>query len=283
MAKAPEQAPGWERRAFFSVVALVAILLGVAFASSVLRSRALLVQDVEVEGIDALPREEVLEIAGLDRPRSALEVDADVMEEMLRQHTWIEGVRVWRPSRSGIHIRIQEAVPRAVIAAPNLMLVNAEGRVIDRVDTIPPHLPLLTGAVRAEAPEGNAGDLADASARIVIAEEGEDLPEMFVDGAVVGLAVSVLDAWRETRRGATDAIVEMSWSPASGLRVWLASGIEVKLGDNQLAERMLRVEALLAEPRPEGRVLVRVDARGDRALTLRYAQDAPPDAPMEMP
>lgn len=244
------------------------VLVGIAIASSVIRSRSLLLRDVEVLGTTHLPREEVLEFTGLDRPRSSLEVDASVLEEVLRQHTWVEGVQVDRPSRDGLHIRIQEAVPRAVITAPELMLVTAEGRVIDRVEAIPEDLPLMTGVVR---PGSRSEALPESW--IPPAPEQVEVDGWVVDGPVVASAIAVVDAWRATVTGAMNPIVELGWSPVTGLTVWLASGVEVKLGDHEMAHRMRSVEQILEEASVRDRRLVRIDARGGRTMTLRYASE----------
>lgn len=258
----------WLPKAGVAVFIAASVLVGIAIASSVIRSRSLLLRDVEVLGTTHLPREEVLEFTGLDRPRSALEVDARVLEEVLRQHTWVEGVQVDRPSRDGLHIRIQEAVPRAVITAPELMLVTAEGRVIDRVDALPTDLPLMTGVVRPRS-----GDSVSPESWIPPAPEQIEAEGWVVDGPVVASAIEVVDAWRATVSGAMNPIVEMGWSSVTGLTVWLASGVEVKLGDHEMAQRMRRVEQVLEEASVRDRRLVRIDARGGRTMTLRYASD----------
>lgn len=263
------------RSALIGAGLVAALLIGVGVASSVMHSRALMIRDVEIEGVSNLSQEEVLAIAGLDRPRSSLELDAASMEEMLRQNPWVEGVTVDRTSRDRIHVQILEAIPRAVIAAPSLMLVNGQGRAITDVETIPDDLPLFTGVARPDPQwlQERGLPLTTAMSAELVDEDGNP-PPLVVDGSIVARAVEVLDAWETTALGARFPVREMGWSAEGGLTLWLASGLEIRLGDSLMVERLARVERVLQEHLPKDRVLVRIDARAPRTMSLRFAKEA---------
>lgn len=254
-----------------------AVIAGWAFTQSMRSSKALLVHTVNIEGIDHLERDDVLALAGLDVPRNALNIDRKELETRLLLSPWIDAVEVERPGRGIIDLTIHEAQPRVVVAAPHLVVADAEGKVIGAASPRYNDLPLVTGAAR-HVPSDAQREALDPETLALTRGLGGALTREFeegiIDGGVVRDAVRLTDLWAAADRQRRWQVVELGWVPADGFAMVLDGDIEVRVGNRDHAERVARAYAALAAT-PEASIaeLRRIDARPDRRAVLRF--DAP--------
>lgn len=265
------------RSAIVLAVCVMAIVSGWAVAGRLRSSRELLVRDVRVEGNRYLSEAEVLALAGFDRPRSTVDLDRDVIVARLGRSPWVMSSTVLRPGRDSVVLVLEESVPRVVVAAPHLLLVDGTGRVIDRATARDRALPLLTGAARL-VPDGVDADALDPDSADLARSLGEPVGAeghaVVVDGGVVRDAVAALDSWMGLEGYAPSLSVrEIAWSAAEGLSFVLVSGVEIKIGDRDTAQRLRRAQVALSQASgsSSGGVVQRVDVRGERQAVLRFA------------
>src|SRR5699024_6464015 len=95
-------------------ILLAALVAGWALSSSILASPSLLIEAVEVKGLVYLNKDDVLQRADLDQPKSTLKVQNEEVLARLLADPWIDQVQLQRPRREVLRIVIQEAKPRVV-------------------------------------------------------------------------------------------------------------------------------------------------------------------------
>lgn len=264
------------RLAIVVAVCAMAIVSGWAVAGRLRSSRELLVREVRVEGNHYLSEADVRALAGFERPRSTVDLDRELVIARMQRSPWVVASDVQRPGRDIVVLSIVEAVPRVVVAAPHLLLVDATGRVIDRATERDRALPLLTGAARL-VPQGVESDALDPESAELARSLGEPVTAenhaVVVDGGVVREAVSALDAWNALAPTPDAHVREIAWSAAEGLTLILVSGVELKLGDRDKEQRLRRARVALREASAASShgVVQRIDVRGDRQAVVRFA------------
>lgn len=271
----------WVRAYAILAILLAALVAGWALSSSILASPSLLIEAVEVKGLVYLNKDDVLQRADLDQPKSTLKVQNEEVLARLLADPWIDQVQLQRPRREVLGIVIQEAKPRVVIATPTLMLADASGTVIDHVVPMYEDLPLLTGATRKledrDTPEKTGVDdsflaLSRGMGGTPVDQELEEA----VDKAIVRDAVGVLDAWRDLKQHRAWPIDELSWDAGDGFTVWLDGRVELKLGHRNFEERLQRAISALEMAEDETYPLTRIDVRSAQRAVVRFdVQDDP--------
>lgn len=263
----------------FAVVALLiaAVVAGWALSVSMLSSRELLIKQIDIEGLDHLRREEVLALAGLDRPRSTFNVVRTETAERLLTSAWIRSVEIKRPGREILRIELQEAIPRLIVAAPELVLVDEEGRAIDQISARYEGLPLLTGASR-KIPSSEDREQVDPETLALSLGLGGPFAEAFdmevVDGGVVRDAVKLVDTWATLHSSAAWPIRELGWHAAEGFTMVVGGQVEILLGHRDYAERLARADAAFKSAHAQLARLERMDVRPKARAILRFSDSA---------
>lgn len=239
------------RYAMPTLVALVC--LGTPIASyfgfhHVVQSRVFLVDEVQVEGLVELSRDEVLAAAGLARPRNVLTCRARSIEAAIHALPWVREVEVQVSLQGRIDIRVREAEAWGIAALDDLMLVDADGGPIRPwVPTDDPALPLVVG----------------------VGDGGEIDPAAFAD------ARRVVEAWGTRFDEAGMAVREVHRHPVHGFRVVRADGVEVRIGADRVAERLDRLAEVDAVLRRESRAATRILIEGQdlQRVSVRLAEN----------
>lgn len=265
----------WVRAYAVLAILLAALIAGWALSSSILASPSLLIDEVEVQGLVYLQKEDVLQRADLDQPKSTLKVQNEEVLARLMADPWIDNVQLQRPRREVLRIVIKEATPRVIVATPDLMLADAQGTVIDHVVSMYEDLPLLTGATRKlEEKDGEQKSNVDENLLALSRSLGgtpveQDLEEA-VDKAITRDAVEILDAWTEMKQHRTWPIDELSWDAAEGFTAWLDGRVELKLGHRDFEERLHRAISALEMDADDTYPLTRIDVRSPQRAVVRF-------------
>jgi len=261
-------------------VAVVAFLIaaavgGWAMSRAMLGSKDLLVKEIQVVGHSHLQRDEVLTLAGLDRPKSTLQLNKEAVRARLLANPWVQSAEVLRPGREIVRIELVESIPRLILAAPHLVLVDAEGRVIDRASPAYEHLPLLTGASRKLPSKSDEAQVDPQTLELSRGLGGalvQDFSHEIVDGGVVRDAVSMVDVWQQLDEAKAWPVIELSWDPAEGFTMVVGTDVDVDivLGHQELKGRLLRAYASLEAAHTQTDRLERVDVRPSARAVLRF-------------
>jgi len=265
----------WVRLYAIGAVLLAALIAGWAISSSILSSPDLLIQDVEVQGLQYLTQDDVLQIADLDQPKSTLKVQNEDVIARLHASPWIRAVTLERPRRETLRIVIEEATPRVIVAAPALMLADASGTIIDHLVAMYEDLPLLTGATRTIDDDGTP-EYPPIDHRLLALSRGlggtpiERELDTAIDVAIVRDAVRILDAWKDLPQTRRWPIDELGWDAAEGFTLWMAKRVEVKLGHRDFESALQRTHAALHAAQDAPRALTRVDVRSPSRAVVRF-------------
>jgi len=126
---------------FFLVVVLAALaLLGVK-----LLSREFHVREILVSGNYHLDRNDIIEAAGIRKGDSLFDVPLDHVEERLRKNTWIRTTALRKQYPGTVVIRVDEAVPKALLSVKKkLYLLAEDGKILERIrGEVTPFLPVI--------------------------------------------------------------------------------------------------------------------------------------------
>lgn len=227
----------YANKSFRIALALFALFLaGYAFLQSPIFS----LREVRLSGNDHLTLDDVIAQAGLVMGTNLLEVDPRRVARSLEQSPVIAQVRVARRFPATLLIQITERRPVAYLPAERgFWTVDAEGRILYRVETLNKPMPLLT------------------TSPPVAPAEGHVLDEPHVLAAL--RFVSALSL-----RGLAQ-LAEVH-AAARGIRAYTADGITVDLGlEGDMKEKAGVLETLLAKA-AEGNVrITRIDVRHPRS------------------
>lgn len=142
-------------RALWGKVFLSLFIGGMSLGSiyihdAVLQCPLLEVKTIMIDGLDRVPRDEVLAWTGLDKPANIFQLQPDILEKKLNTHPWIRLATVKRQLLSTISIKIEEQEPLAIVTIENLadIVINAQGEPFKAYD--PPKddlaaLPVISG------------------------------------------------------------------------------------------------------------------------------------------
>ncbi len=237
--------PRWSirwRRAIAPVLAVTALSLGGWW---LYHSPLLSIQDVAVEGNQALSADALRGIAALE-DQSIIRSDFAGARERLLALPQVKDVAIDRDWPNGVRITVVERSPWGLWqVGGQRFVIDAEGVILD--------LP---------APEG---------APLIIQTDAAALPLAPGDMVAPGTAAAAGRLVAEAQRTLGRPVVGLEFSQSSGLTVLLAGGAEggslrIAFGDAQGYEfKVATLFALLQRAEQEGRSLSRVDLRfGDR-------------------
>lgn len=266
------------RLRFVAILAvfIAAILAGWAISTSMRSSKQLLIQRVDIEGLNHLQREDVLALAELDTPKSTLNVQKRWMEARLRTSPWIDHVEVHQPGRESLTIRITEAVPRVIVATPQLMVASEQGQIIDQLTPRYNTLPLVTGASR-KLPSDEAREAIDPETYALSRGLGSALSHDFdfdvVDVGVVRDAVRLIDGWQALDKEQRWGVKEVSWEAAEGFAMVVGDGVDLVVGSRDFDQRLRHAHsALMTADHARSAAVERIDVRPDQRAVLRFGK-----------
>jgi cell division protein FtsQ len=176
---------------------------------------------VTFRGIRHANEHELCRLAGLTPGLNLFAVDLKAVQRAMAMHPWVERAELARVFPSSLSISVKEHVPMAVVALGELYLVDSEGRPFKKVHGgEAADLPLLTGLQR---------------------EQFVDLPD---------------DSRRRVRKALEAAATYAKAESAplseirllrSGLTMVTSTGVELRLGDGEIAEKLERLKQVRAE------------------------------------
>jgi cell division protein FtsQ len=144
------------RRRLRRLVVLVGLVALVALGYLATRSPLLDVDQVGVQGTVRTDRAVLVAAAGVSRGTPMTDVDLGRAERAIAALPWIDTVAVRRHWPGTVDIAVTErSVAAAVLVvgdAPQWLLVDRTGRVLESAATAPADLPHVTGATEAVAP-----------------------------------------------------------------------------------------------------------------------------------
>lgn len=250
-----DRVPGERRRKIaralslgLPVVVTFAALAGVVWLGwrVGVRGDLLRVREVRFEGLSRATADELLELAPAGVGDHLLAVDPGLVEAALRRHPWIASAEVRRRLPPALEVKVVEREAAALVRLDALYLVDREGQVFKRAtpgDGL--DLPVISGIDR------NAW-----------VERRADVEPL------LSAALALLDRWTERGLDRRAPVSEIRIDPDYGTTVWAGDdGVEVRLGQGELPEKLARLE----------RVLAAVEADGQRAAVLHLDNRRRPD------
>jgi cell division protein FtsQ len=202
--------------------------------------------EIRFEGLSRATAEELLELSPVAAGDHLLAVDPEAVAAALRRHPWIASAEVRRRLPAALEVSVVERRARALVDLGSLYLVDERGEVFKRAtpgDGL--DLPVVTGVGREDWVEHRAE----------------------VEPLLVG-ALALLDRWAERGLDRRAPISEIHLDPDYGTILWAGDeGVEIRLGQGDLPEKLARLE----------RVLAAVDAEGQRAEVLHLDNRRRPD------
>ena len=214
------------------------------------------VRKIEFEGLSRATAQELLELSPVQRGDHLLAADTALVEDALRRHPWVASAEVRRTLPPALEVKVTERRAAALVDLGGLYLVDAEGEVFKRAlpgDGL--DLPVVTGITRDDWVERRA--------------EVEPL---------LHAALALLDRWAERGLDRRAPISEIHVSAEYGTTLWVGpEGMEIRLGQGSLPEKLARLERVLAAVEAEGRraeVLHLENRRRPDWVAVRFAGEA---------
>ncbi len=197
-----------------------------------IQSDILRIREVRFEGIARATAEELLEMSPVRPGDHLLLCDTALVEAALRRHPWIASVEVHRRLPPALEVQVVERRAAALADLGGLYLVDPRGDVFKRAspgDGL--DLPVITGIARDEW------------------IERREAVEPLLSGAL-----ALADRWAERGLDRRAPISEIHIDAEYGTTLFAGDeGMEVRLGHGGHAEKLSRLERVLAALDAEGR------------------------------
>lgn len=214
-----------------AAVALVAALGTFAWRQGV-AGDLLRIRELRFEGLARATAQELRELSPVQRGDHLALCDTALVEAALRNHPWVASVQVRRVLPPALEVRVVERRAAALVDLGGLYLVDTGGEVFKRA--VPGDgldLPVVTGIAREAWVERRA--------------EVEPL---------LAAALALVDRWAERGLDRRSPISEIHVDADYGTTLWAGGeGMEIRLGQGALPEKLARLEQVLAALEAEGR------------------------------
>ena len=103
-------------------------------------------KSLKIEGVQRLSQNQIIEAARVKKGMNVLDVNLAMARKRLLAQPWIADAEIRREIPAGLHIKVQEHSPLAIIDLGRKFLLNENGRVFKEwTDTDPANLPLVSG------------------------------------------------------------------------------------------------------------------------------------------
>jgi cell division protein FtsQ len=216
--------------AILRVVGKVVLTLGITAAilwggrlavRHVMASPRFAVREIQVSLAAHVPRDEVLELAGVGEGDRLLGIDTDKVAALVAAHPWVASARVRRQLPSKLSIDITERRSAAAVTLGGLYLVDETGHPFKRASMEEADgLPVITGVDRAQyADLKDATEAAFREALALLADYGA--------------------------RPGRPALSELNIDPRFGFTLFLLDGgAEVRLGRGDFSKKLARLDQI---------------------------------------
>jgi cell division septal protein FtsQ len=273
-------------------LATVAFLAGAAWGGEhavrhVIASPRFAVREVRVGATLHVQKDEVLALAGVGVGDRLLSIDTDAVAARVASHPWVASARVRRELPSVLAIDVVERRAAAAALLGGLYLVDESGRpfkraTLDEADG----LVLLTGLSREQyASWRGASEAAYREALSIVAEYHAQDPAArgsFAPGGAgwrgAGGGDAFTGAFAGAFAGARPPLSEVHIDPRYGFSLFLyEGGGEIRLGRGDYADKLGRLDEILAALGPRGPVRLRtvhLDGPSRERVPIRLADTA---------
>jgi cell division protein FtsQ len=103
-------------------------------------------KSLKIEGVQRLSQNQIIEAARVKKGMNVLAVNLAMARKRLLAQPWIADAEIRREIPAGLHIKVQEHSPLAIIDLGRKFLINENGRVFKEwTDKDPANLPLVSG------------------------------------------------------------------------------------------------------------------------------------------
>lgn len=229
----------------FKVLVVIALAIGGVFAaiggqSWLRKTEHFAITRITVTGNDRASKAALLERARLAPGQNLFAIDLERARLSIAAHPWVASAELKRRLPNALDLSIVERHPAAILALGELYLVDADGEPFKRLqaeDGV--DLPIITGVDREEFEGKNA--------------RGNER---------VKLGLLALEAWGRSAGGKPEALSEARLG-AEGVTLVTASGLEVRIGDEDFDSRLSRLARVRAELQQRSLIaqVVRLDNR----------------------
>ncbi len=101
---------------------------------------------VKIEGEQRLSQNQIIEAARVKKGMNVLDINLATVRKRLMAQPWIADAEIRRVIPDGLHIKVREHTPLAIIDLGRKFLLNENGRIFKEwTDTDPANLPLVSG------------------------------------------------------------------------------------------------------------------------------------------
>ena len=166
-----------------------------------------------VTGTVRLSEKQVLEQAQIQKGVNIISINLPMIRKQLLAHSWITEAEVSRDLPSGIHIRIKEHQPLAILDLGRKFLINTSGEIFKEMGVSDPdQLPMITGLSFSDINTGDKNRSIPFNAVMNVLELGQKcqsvlpyklIKKIHVDREI-GLTVYAFDRIKEIRIGYND-------------------------------------------------------------------------------
>jgi cell division protein FtsQ len=228
--------PGERRRKLARLAILAAPTAGVLAGwlgwSRLVEGDTLRIREVRFVGANRARPEELAELCPVKPGDHLALVDVDLVARALVRHPWVASVDVRRVLPPALEVRVTERRAVALVDLGGLYLVDDRAEVFKKAmpgDGL--DLPVVTGISREDW----------------LGHEDE------MRRKLLG-ALALLDRWAERRLDRREPVSQIHLDPQVGTTVWAGEeGVEVRLGQGDIPDKLARLERVLAAIHAEGR------------------------------
>jgi cell division protein FtsQ len=101
---------------------------------------------VKIEGAQRLSQNQIIAAARVKKGMNVLDINLTMVRKRLLAQPWIADAEIRRVIPDGLHIKVKEHTPLAIIDLGHKFLLNENGRIFKEwTDTDPANLPLVSG------------------------------------------------------------------------------------------------------------------------------------------
>jgi len=208
------------------------------------------VREVEVEGCQKVPRENLLSLARVEGMPNLFTVKLKEIAKRLETHPWIEYVVVRKAFPNKISIQIKERKPIAILQLEELYYIDSKGMIFSRVgDGDGFNYPFLTGLKRPSLEKDS--------------EEAQRLITKALELLLTGA--------RETAPPLGD-ISEIQMDPTYGIRYFTkADGVKINVGWDHYEEKLKRLSLIWSDLEKRGISAASIDSSDLNSIVVKKA------------
>ena len=226
-----------------------AVLLGRLGVEHVVASSRFAVQQLRIEPTEHLTRDQVVELTGVTTGDRLLTLDTDAVAARLAAHPWIASARVRRELPNTLVVNLVERRAAAVVLMGGPYLVDDAGHAFKQATMEEADgLVVLTGITRDQY--SGLREVSESAFREALALYTQYLhPD----------SLTVITTRASRARVSRPQLSEIHIDPRNGFSLFLYDGgAEIRLGRNDLPEKLTRLDEILAALGPRGVAALRV-------------------------